>query len=156
MTYDTSKGKCVFRWGFQVSPFAENIHGLKLLLDDSQQNRYGPSLYSKGLLKALRKEPVDVASDYLRELFRVAKNVQVRRLGDMYVKSARFRIVLTVPAVWSDKAKDATLRAAENAGLSDHQLNMISEPEAAALHTLQAIQPNTIMVRLKPAFIPRC
>ncbi|KAL5344946.1 hypothetical protein ACLOAV_009899 [Pseudogymnoascus australis] len=121
------------------------IYKVKLLLDESQQSRYGPSVRSKKILTMFGKDPVSVASDYLRELLAVVKGTQTRRLGETYVRSAKFRIVLTVPAVWSDKAKDATLRAAED-GLGDHQLIMISEPEAAALHTLRAIQPNTITV----------
>ena len=147
MAYETRKEKRAFRWGFQVSPFTDSIRGLKLLLDESQQSRYGPSVRSKEILTMLEKDPVSVASDYMRELLAVVKGTQTRRLGETYVRSAKFRIVLTVPAVWSDKAKDATLRAAEE-GLGDHQLIMISEPEAAALHTLRAIQPNTITVRL--------
>ncbi|KAL5349552.1 hypothetical protein ACLOAV_005847, partial [Pseudogymnoascus australis] len=143
MAYETRKEKRAFRWGFQVSPFTDSIRGLKLLLDESQQNRYGPSVRSKEILTMLDKDPVSVASDYLRELLAVVKGIQIRRLGETYVRSAKFRVVLTVPAVWSDKAKDATLRAAED-GLGDHKLIMISEPEAAALHTLRAIQPNTI------------
>ena len=43
--------------------------------------------------------------------------------------------VLSVPAVWSDKAKDATLRAARNAGISP--ITLIKEPEAAALFTIK-------------------
>ncbi|KAI9738107.1 MAG: hypothetical protein M1818_005535 [Claussenomyces sp. TS43310] len=146
MKYETTKEEPSFRWGFQVSPLVDGIRGLKLLLDEDQKDRYGPSLLSKNILMAIRKDAVDVASDYLRELFRVVQKVQVRRLGEAYVKSAKFRIVLTVPAVWSDKAKDATLKAAEKAGLNDHELSMISEPEAAAIYTLRAIQPNTITI----------
>lgn len=146
MTYDISKGHS-FRWGFQVPTLADSIHGLKLLLDESQETRYGPSRRSKDLLHALGKDPVDVASDYFRGLFAAVQEIQIRRLGESYIKSATYRIILTVPAVWSDGAKDATLRAAENAGLGQYQLSLISEPEAAALYTLQAIQPNTIAVR---------
>jgi len=50
-----------------------------------------------------------------------------------------------VPAVWSDAAKDATLTAAKLAGMGP-ELMMISEPEAAAVYTLQAIQPNYLKV----------
>ena len=43
----------------------------------------------------------------------------------------------------SDSAKDATLKAAEKAGMGNrHDLKLISEPEAAAVYTLKAIQPN--------------
>ncbi|RAL59449.1 hypothetical protein DID88_006822 [Monilinia fructigena] len=51
--------------------------------------------------------------------------------------------VLTCPAVWSDAAKNTTLQAAERAGMGDKSaIQMISEPEAAAVYTLKAIQPN--------------
>jgi hypothetical protein len=146
MAYEMSREKSRFRWGFQVSPQLHGIHGVKLLLDDNQESRYGPYLHSKGLIKSLGKDPVDVASDYLGGLFNVLTSALARRLGDNYVSNARIRAVLTVPAVWSDKAKDVTLQAAERAGLSDHELVLVSEPEAAALYTLRAIQPNTITV----------
>jgi len=50
--------------------------------------------------------------------------------------------VLTVPAVWSDAAKVATLQAAERAGMgSRYDMQMISEPEAATLYALQTARP---------------
>lgn len=59
----------------------------------------------------------------------------------------KVQFVLTVPAVWSDSAKDATLKAAEKAGMGNrHDLKLISEPEAAAVYTLKAIQPNHLKV----------
>lgn len=57
------------------------------------------------------------------------------------------QFVLTVPAVWSDAAKDATLKAAEKAGMGARgELKLISEPEAAAVYTLKAIQPNHLKI----------
>jgi len=59
----------------------------------------------------------------------------------------KVQFVLTVPAVWSDSAKNATLQAAERAGMGNiHDLKLISEPEAAAVYTLRAIQPNHLKV----------
>lgn len=59
----------------------------------------------------------------------------------------KVEFVLTVPAVWSDSAKNATLQAAERAGMGNrHELKLISEPEAAAIYTLKAIQPNYLKV----------
>ncbi len=55
--------------------------------------------------------------------------------------------VLTVPAVWSDAAKMATLQAAEKAGMgTEHHVKLISEPEAAAVYTFKAIQPTQFKV----------
>jgi molecular chaperone DnaK (HSP70) len=68
-----------------------------------------------------------------------------RRWGEQFVKTTKKQVVLTVPAVWSDKAKHATLQAAERAGMgSAAELTIVSEPEAAAVYTLKAIQPNVL------------
>jgi molecular chaperone DnaK (HSP70) len=70
-----------------------------------------------------------------------------RRYGETFMSLTKVQFVLTVPAVWSDSAKDATLKAAEKAGMGKrHELQLISEPEAAAVYTLKAIQPNHLKV----------
>lgn len=47
---------------------------------------------------------------------------------------------ITLPAIWSEEAKDATLKAARNAGFgswNDDEVYTIAEPEAAAIATLR-------------------
>ncbi|KAK5629368.1 hypothetical protein RRF57_005083 [Xylaria bambusicola] len=64
-----------------------------------------------------------------------------------FMASTKVEFVLTCPAVWSDAAKNTTLQAAERAGMgSKSEIQMISEPEAAAVYTLKAIQPNHLNV----------
>ncbi|KAI7976354.1 hypothetical protein EIK77_010827 [Talaromyces pinophilus] len=136
-----------FLWGWQALALSpEPIRGVKLLLDESQSYRYSPSLNANKLLGAMKKSPVDIASEYLKALAHTNEMLE-RRLGSAYNDMDR-KFVLTVPAVWSDKAKDNTLKAAINAGIPEHRLALLSEPEAAALYTLRAIQPNTIKVRV--------
>ncbi len=66
-----------------------------------------------------------------------------RRYGESFMASTKVEFVLTCPAVWSDAAKNTTLQAAERAGMgAKSEIQMISEPEAAAVYTLKAIQPN--------------
>ncbi|GAM40337.1 Hsp70 family protein [Talaromyces pinophilus] len=132
-----------FLWGWQALALSpEPIRGVKLLLDESQSYRYSPSLNANNLLGAMKKSPVDIASEYLKALAHTNEMLE-RRLGSAYNDMDR-KFVLTVPAVWSDKAKDNTLKAAINAGIPEHRLALLSEPEVAALYTLRAIQPNTI------------
>lgn len=70
-----------------------------------------------------------------------------KRYGETFMGMTKVQFVLTVPAVWSDSAKDATLKAAEKAGMgSGKDLKLISEPEAAAVYTLKAIQPNNLKI----------
>jgi hypothetical protein len=62
------------------------------------------------------------------------------RFGENMCASAKIEYILTVPAVWSDAAKDATMKAASLAGMNeDDNLSMVTEPEAAALCALKTI-----------------
>lgn len=86
-----------------------------------------------------------VVAEYLGALFAHTKTILVRCYGQAFVATTKLTVVLTVPTVWSDAAKDATLKAAEAAGMGD-AISMISKPEAAAVYTLQAIQPSQLRV----------
>ncbi|KAF7165714.1 hypothetical protein CNMCM5623_009814 [Aspergillus felis] len=129
-------------WGYQTAMFGEVVRGIKLLLDPTQEIDYTPAVQSKKILAKYDKEPVDVARDYLQLLVNVAKETLRRRFGNA-LDSMVIRYVLTVPAVWTDKAKNMTLTAATDAGISALDVTLVSEPEAAALSCLNAIQPNT-------------
>ncbi|KAJ5355531.1 uncharacterized protein N7496_012743 [Penicillium cataractarum] len=117
--FDYCKGK--IRWGYQVDDTSKSIKGIKLLLDESQIYRYGPSKEASNLLQTMKKSPISAA-----------------------LQTINIQFILTVPAVWSDKAKDATMQAACLAGIPNQDLFLVSEPEAAAVYAIQSIQPNTI------------
>jgi hypothetical protein len=134
------------RWGFQLRPDEARLRCLKLFLASDQQfPSFVSSTDMQEQLTKSGKTAATAVSDYLRELFKHAKETLVRRYGEYFVKSTRIEIVLTVPAIWTDAAKEATLDAAMNAGMGSN-IRMISEPEAAAVYTLQAIQPNCLRV----------
>jgi molecular chaperone DnaK (HSP70) len=135
------------QWGYQIGPLTEACRGIKLLLDEDQESAhaYAPSLATKSLLEKHRKNAVQVAGDYMGQLMRQVAELIQRRLGVTADDNA-IQFVLTVPAVWSDKAKDATLRAAIRAGAPAQGISLVSEPEAAALYALRAIQPNSVAV----------
>ncbi|RAH65714.1 Hsp70 family protein [Aspergillus aculeatinus CBS 121060] len=118
-----SYGARTTRWGYQVGPFMEAFRGLKLLLDEEQETTYPPSLCSKKLLAILDKDAVHVTADYLRYLVGYAQGVLERRLG-IAASAMNLRYILTVPAVWSDKAKNCTLRAALKAGISPQDVSL--------------------------------
>lgn len=81
---------------------------------------------------------LDAISDYLEAFHtHICRELQ-RGFANNYDQS-KFRYCLTVPAMWSDKAKSIMREAATRAGLInrwDHpdRLMLISEPEAAALY----------------------
>ena len=90
---------------------------------------------------------MESVSDYLSQIYKHTMETLTRRYGETFMGMTKVQFVLTVPAVWSDSAKDATLKAAEKAGMGNrHDLKLISEPEAAAVYTLKAIQPNHLQI----------
>ncbi|KAI9271915.1 hypothetical protein BDA99DRAFT_433576 [Phascolomyces articulosus] len=82
--------------------------------------------------------PVQAVGDYLAKLHEHTLQQLSRSFANNYHPD-NFRYCLTVPAVWSDKAKQMMRQAAIHAGIvaaSDppDRLTLISEPEAAALY----------------------
>ncbi|KAG0309718.1 hypothetical protein BGZ99_000795 [Dissophora globulifera] len=81
-------------------------------------------------------------SDYLYALHEYAADKILQQFGPSYSRQS-FRYCLTVPAMWSDKAKDVMRQAAIRANIikeTDHpdRLMLVSEPEAAALYCKRA------------------
>lgn len=117
------------------------------MLDEEQETKYEPAQNTKLLLNKSRKNAVRVTGDYLGQLIRLTKQILQRRFG-LRADDMDLRFILTVPAVWSDKAKDSTLRAAIAGGINAEDISLVSEPEAAALYALDATRPNSIGVGL--------
>ncbi|KAK5685781.1 hypothetical protein LTR17_026936 [Elasticomyces elasticus] len=92
---------------------------------------------------ACGKDVGTIVTEYPSALFTYAKGELCVWYGEDFVATTKLTVVLTVPAVWSDTAKDATLKVAEAAGMAE-SLAMLSEPEAAAVYALQAMQPKTL------------
>ncbi|KAI1750185.1 actin-like ATPase domain-containing protein [Xylaria castorea] len=124
-----------FKWGGQVDWRTDAVQGVKLLLDPNQpQPLYIPTGNMKSELKKLQKDPVDIAADFMGAIYSHALS-KIESAGvKEYFQMCQKQFVLSVPAVWSDLAKDRTLRAAKKAGI--HPVSLIKEPEAAALYTL--------------------
>ncbi|KAK4146476.1 uncharacterized protein C8A04DRAFT_25700 [Dichotomopilus funicola] len=136
------------KWGFQFKPEESRLRCMKLFLDRSQKLPFYVSpLETAAQLKRYHKTVVDAVSDYLTQIYKHTMDTLQRRYGESFMASTKVDFVLTCPAVWSDAAKNTTLQAAERAGMgAQSQIQMISEPEAAAVYTLKAIQPNNLKV----------
>ncbi|KAJ5325283.1 uncharacterized protein N7506_008385 [Penicillium brevicompactum] len=132
------------RWGYQVDQSAylgkkrQPIRGVKLLLDESQKYRYDPAKESEKTLKTLKRSPVEASGDYLGKIVAHARDILLRRFGTA-LEAMDLQYVLTVPAVWSDKAKDSTRQAAYAAGIDFAKLTLLSEPEAAAVYAIRTM-----------------
>ncbi|KAH8678766.1 hypothetical protein BGZ60DRAFT_401802 [Tricladium varicosporioides] len=165
-------------WGNQIKPNTKaKVHALmKLKLDE----RLRKSKQLKMLLAFLRfdglegldlndsgddeddgppdypgKEPVEVVADYLTE---VRKHVYTE-LSGVYngglFDSLNKELVVTVPAVWSEKAKDLTLKAVTKAQFNVNKISLVTEPEAAAIYTLMDMKegPGQDQIQIGDCFV---
>ncbi|KAI9805455.1 MAG: hypothetical protein M1825_000706 [Sarcosagium campestre] len=148
---DSSEGSSStsnIKWGFQFKPEESRLRCIKLFLDRNQKLPHFVSpLETAAQLRKYNRNVMDAVADYLTQIYKHTMDTLTRRYGESFMSMTKVEFVLTVPAVWSDAAKNATLQAAERAGLGNrHELRLISEPEAAAVYTLKAIQPNHLKV----------
>lgn len=99
-------------WGYELDRASENrIEAIKLMLDPDQPKPvYVPDIDTKAVLAKSGKAPVEVSADYLAQIFQHATQKIASKYPPGYIDLLRKQYVLTVPAVWSDKAQDATLR----------------------------------------------
>ncbi|KAL8671693.1 MAG: hypothetical protein Q9168_003815 [Polycauliona sp. 1 TL-2023] len=143
MSYDPSK-KTPYTWGAQKHKHAK-IEGMKLLLDPGQETPlYIPETNTAAELKKLGKPAIDVVTDYITAIYKHALDRIETKIPAEYLKMCQKKFVVTVPAVWSAKAMNATLLAAKQAGI--HPVSLIKEPEAAALYTLRMLQDKALAI----------
>lgn len=144
LSYDP-KNKRSFTWGAQQHKHAK-IEGIKLLLDPDQDKPvYVPATNTRAELSKLGKPPIEVAADYIRSIYEHAMERIATKVPENYLENdVQKKFVISVPAVWSDKAKDSTLRAAKLAGI--YPATLIKEPEAAAMYTLHVLQDRGLEV----------
>ncbi|KAF9435691.1 Heat shock 70 kDa protein 12A [Entomortierella beljakovae] len=106
------------------------LYKFKLYLDERKSRELAPWNHNVTIQTAI--------SDYLKALHDYVAEKILSQFGPSFSRKS-FRYCLTVPAIWSDKAKDVMRQAAVRAELIseyDHpgRLLLVSEPEAAALY----------------------
>lgn len=125
------------RWGYDVGLKDESFKWIKILLEENHE--YATIVQfvqtSDTLLRKVHKTAQDVVADYLKLLWEYTIE-DIRKFYPDYEDLFNLRVVLTVPAMWSPAAKDKTSGAAKLAGMPD-TINLVTEPEAAALATLR-------------------
>ncbi|KAG6024259.1 hypothetical protein E4U40_003407 [Claviceps sp. LM458 group G5] len=127
-----------FRWGASASKARGGIVAIKLLLDPEQERPlYLSANNTRKQLKFLPKKPVEVAADFIRAIYEHALGEISTAVPKAYMDICEKEFVLSVPAVWSDAAKNATLKAAELAGIKS--VTVVKEPEAAALYSIKTL-----------------
>lgn len=149
-------------WGYDISPTARKLVWTKLELDEQR-----PSEELRMILEVLSgmgnldlarlrgngglpsypgKDPVDIVADFLGKVREHTLIELARRYRPELLKTLPIDLVITVPAVWSDIAKDRTFRAVSKAGFNEQYFPslratlMVAEPEAAAIYTLRSLK----------------
>lgn len=78
--------------------------------------------------------PEELTKDYLQALRKHLMYVLEQKLGSGILKSTPIDFVLTVPAIWSDKAKERTLNACRMAGIVSSSDTMLSSEPVSNLY----------------------
>ncbi|KAF6817805.1 Chaperone protein DnaK [Colletotrichum sojae] len=136
------------QWGFSIpmnAPQDEIIEWFKLDLDPSLQTM-GQAVSSD----ARGGRNVDkLVTDYISALGEHLLYTLREKLGEQVVKTTPLEFVVTVPAIWSDLAKDKTRQACQKAvglGTTNAPIHLVSEPEAAAIYALHGLDPHGLRV----------
>ena len=136
-------------WGYEVEPKMTSCSWTKLLLDINAKDRtYDDPNLQRAVDQGMLHLPPDTAaqqvcSDFLKELHAYMTSRMVKQASSAIVAATPVDCWLTVPAVWSDQAQMATKLAAQAAGFGSRPqdtINIISEPEAAAIAALKKYQ----------------
>ncbi|KAF3162215.1 hypothetical protein TWF225_009592 [Orbilia oligospora] len=155
-----------YRWGYLIPPGLARLAWAKLDLDEDnfyENQEENPEEYvdlqdpfaetsvpaedefpmAEGMRhNPLNKSPVDVVADYLTALYDVIMSNLRRAQGENFINRTAIDWVMTVPAVWSEKAQALTKEAASRAGIGQREkdrLFLLSEPEAAAVYAISEL-----------------
>jgi hypothetical protein len=135
------------KWGYDIPGEVSRLQWFKLLLlkpdDLSPEMRASPFLQrARDIARQSGKAHVDVVADYLKLLWDHAQEKIKQELGNAAFNALTLHIVVTIPAIWKGYAQQSTEQAIRKAGMLEHrsagptQLNVVTEPEAAALSTI--------------------
>lgn len=140
--YEDDKITC----GFEIEGDTDPIKWFKLLLlkEEDLPTELKSSefiLRARNMMRENEKTAIQVISDYLRMIWKHTLQTITKDRGSA-VEALQFHVVITVPAIWKDYARQYMTEAAKKAGILDRRtagktrLTFAPEPEAAALSTL--------------------
>ncbi|KAK0706052.1 hypothetical protein B0T26DRAFT_655976 [Lasiosphaeria miniovina] len=136
-------------WGFSIpvtAPTEEVIEWFKLGLDGCLDSIGG----ELGKKASANIGDVDkVITDYISALGDHLMYTLREKLGEGVVKNTPLELVVTVPAIWSEQAKERTKQACQRArglSLTKSTIHLVSEPEAAAMYALQGLDPHNLLI----------
>lgn len=116
-----------FSWGYEVDTTEPGlIRGIKLSLDPGKRDFYNKrtdstidssdiaapqyQIAAEWEATRLHKSTVDIVADYIGAVYEYAMSKILEKGISDHIKSLKKEFTLTVPAIWSEEAKTATLR----------------------------------------------
>ncbi|KAK7607931.1 hsp70-like protein [Phyllosticta paracitricarpa] len=144
------------KWGFQVSGRMNCCAWFKLHLKTELNPRKYDDMSFDSLSRGILRLPEDrsaqeVCKDYLKLVWEFVQDVLEQRFTNDSLKLP-VEVWMTVPAIWTEAAKNQTKAAALAAGFASgpmDRIKMISEPEAAAVAILHSTLRGTSVDPLK-------
>ncbi len=133
-------------WGYEVKPTHVNCSWTKLLLDrharpSEYDDRNLRSVVENGLFRLpAGKTAADVVTDYLSKLYEHCMKILSRHYAE-FLTVTPIEFWLTVPALWSPSAENATRESASRAGFGSRvndTIKIISEPEAGVIAAINS------------------
>lgn len=146
-------------WGFGVSAEKDALKWFKLLLldeEDVSKDVAGSTQYQEArtLQGKLGKSAIEIIACFVGNLWNHTVDSIRSSIGAGLLEKCKFRVVITVPAIWTPKAHMRMRKAVEMSGILAERscgatkLSLISEPEAAALATMKDFSKrSTIQVK---------
>ncbi|TGZ77595.1 hypothetical protein EX30DRAFT_311070 [Ascodesmis nigricans] len=141
----TNASTSSYIWGYQIKPTARQA--VAPLKCTTKQRT--PADDTADMLTALGVAPVTVVTHFLKSIRDTTIDaISSTILGQEFIRQSKMLWVLTIPAIWSDMAKNLMIEAAENAGFGRHRedFHFVSEPEAGAVYTLATMPPQGLQI----------
>ncbi|KAJ2998836.1 hypothetical protein NUW58_g200 [Xylaria curta] len=137
-------GNGEFEWGHQIAETeTQGVHNLfKLALEPRLFQQAGEII--GGILPPQNVDKT--ITDYMTGIFECVLRDITGKKGQWVVDKHQIHVVLTVPAIWSDLAKQRTLQAFRNIPNLAEKVttSLLSEPEAAAISALSELKKHSL------------
>ncbi|KAL9628542.1 MAG: hypothetical protein Q9204_005824 [Flavoplaca sp. TL-2023a] len=132
-------------WGTGIPATALRLQWFKLELEPDKTHEYARLQEEYPDDRAARRTrsqtPETLTKDYLTSL-RLHFEYMLSKVLGASLDTTPIEYVLTIPAIWTDTARNKTKAAAEGAGMGRaNELYVISEPEAAAVWAFHEMVP---------------
>ena len=141
-----------YKWGFEIDGDDSNLRRhewFKLgLCPDLESSALATNYPSPTALPQVHGQDCEYLITTYLALLREHVNCLINgRYGGAGTMNMRREYIITVPAIWSDTAKNTTLLCAEAAGMGDRDnIRIISEPEAAGIYALKTMRSLNLAV----------